>query len=90
MVKINFTEFWLVTDLDGKHVQKANVKEVVADAVYKKASGIKALALAMKIHNGDGEQEYDDDEAKILGNVIEGGLNAMFLRSYNRTIGKEG
>lgn len=90
MARINFEEFGLITDLKGEHTEKVNVKEVVADSIYKGANGVKALDLALKIYKSEGETEYTDDETELLTETVERNFTAMFIRSYRNAVGKEG
>lgn len=87
MAKINFKEFELVTDLAGKHIEKSDLSEPIADAIYKQAAGVKMLDLAMKIFKG--EQEYTDEEVDIITKFVEEHFTGMMIHSWRKAIGKE-
>lgn len=66
MVKINFSSVKLYTDIEKTQVVKSNIRKEVANDLYTKGQGIAFHALALKIYNGEGEQEFTDEEYDII------------------------
>jgi hypothetical protein len=48
-----------------------NIKEQLADNIYKNGQGIAHYALALKIYNSQGECELTDEEYRLLVNYAE-------------------
>ena len=65
-MKLNFKVFPLYQGLDKNNITIVDVTKAVAEGIYNKASGIVAHALALKIYNATGEEEYSDEEIEIL------------------------
>lgn len=66
MVKINLSELKVYTDVGKTNQVTMNVRESIANDLYQKGQGVAFLSLALKIFNGKGEQEFNDDEYNIL------------------------
>ena len=70
MAKINFQQFPVPTGIHrDKHVS-GDIRESIANMLYLNANGIKAHHLAFKIYESEGEQEYTDDEVKLLKEAV--------------------
>ena len=48
-----------------------DVREPFADLIYGNAGGIRAHALALKIYNSDGAEEYAPEEVEVIRGVAE-------------------
>lgn len=66
MKTINFEKLEVHTDIDGQNKQESNVKKDFANLMYQHGKGIEFHALAMKIYNSKGEEEYSEDECKLI------------------------
>ena len=65
-MKINFENVKIYTDITRKNFFEADVKEQIADVLYKHGNGIRAHALALKIYNSKGETDFTPDEVAML------------------------
>lgn len=86
-MKIDFTKFNIYTDISHTKCIEANVKDELANVLYNNGSGIACHALALKIYNTKGEEEYTDEEYNILLNQMQASLTPMFtssLMEYNK------
>jgi len=66
MVKINFKEFEMPTDITKKVMMKGDARESFANLLYTRSTGIKPHALAMKIYQSEGDTDYSDDEVQLI------------------------
>lgn len=66
MKKINFSQVEIYTGVSKTTCFVQDVREAFADAIYSQGVGIKSHALAFKIFNSKGEEEYDDEEVAII------------------------
>lgn len=65
-VKIDFTQVKVYKDITRTESEVIDAKVKVADDLYKNGQGIAFHALALKIYNSKGEEEYTDEEYRIL------------------------
>ena len=86
MTKINFSQFPLKSGISNKNQQILDVRESLADLIYNNINGIAALTLAQKIYNNEGAVEFDDNEIKMLKEVIEQLCTARMIDSFNALI----
>lgn len=70
-MKINFKEFPVKKNMTGKETIGTDIRESFADLIYSNVNGIKALTLAQKIYNSDGEEEYSDNEIALIIDVTD-------------------
>ena len=66
MVKIDFKNFRLFSDIAHKKSKIVDIKEELADAIYSQGTGVVHHALALKIYNSTQETELNDKEVKLL------------------------
>lgn len=66
MTKIDFSKFPCYVDIRKKGKIEMNLKFDFANAMYMRGQGIAMGALAMKIYNAEGEEEYNEQECKII------------------------
>lgn len=66
MVKINFERFPVWADLEHKTQVIRDIKKSIANELYQHGQGIAFHALALKIYNSQGEEEYDEEEYKLI------------------------
>lgn len=66
-MKINFEKVEVFTNLAKTKAAVIDIKEGFADAIYTQGQGIACHALALKIYNSKGEEEYDDKEVQLIG-----------------------
>lgn len=65
-MNINFNKFPCYTSIAKTSTVEINIKEILANTMYMRGSGIATGALAMKIYNSDGELDYDNKECEII------------------------
>lgn len=65
-MKIDFEKLPCYTSVRKDEKVEVNVKFELANLLYTTGSGISYGALAIKIYNSKGEEEYNEDECKIL------------------------
>lgn len=66
MKKINFRNVVVYTDIQQTKKLVVDMHVDFANIIYQQGSGIQAHALAMKIYNSEGEEEYNDEECKLI------------------------
>lgn len=66
MKKIDFSKMEICTGISHELCVVRDIREDFADTMFKNMIGLPALALALKIYNSNGEEEYDDKEVKII------------------------
>lgn len=71
MNKLNFQHFKVYASISHKASQTMDVRETFADMIYNNVNGIRAHALAMKIYKSDGENEYSEEEVKLIQAVAD-------------------
>ena len=71
MVKLNFQQFSVPTGISRKKRQTGDARESFANMLYLNVNGIRAHALAMKIYNSEGEENYSTEEVKLIKEVAE-------------------
>lgn len=86
MKKINFKEFPVKKHMTGKETIGTDIRESFADLIYSNVNGIKALNLAQKIYNSEGETEFDENEIGLMMNVAENLCVAKIIDSLQAII----
>lgn len=71
MIKLNFKQFSVPTGISRKNRQTGDARESFANMLYLNVNGIRAHALAMKIYNSEGEENYSPEEVKLIKEVAE-------------------
>lgn len=66
MVKINFEDFGIYTDIERKTMVRLDMKKKIANDLYNHGQGIDFHALALKIYNSHGEIELSGEEYGLL------------------------
>ena len=61
-MKLNFKKFPLFQGIDKSNILITDVSKAIADGLYNTVQGIAAHALALKIYNTIGEEEYSNEE----------------------------
>lgn len=67
-MRLNFKQFILFQGIDKKNALLTDVSKAIADGLYNTIQGIASHALALKIYNATGEEEYSDEEIEMLRN----------------------
>ena len=65
-VKLNFEQLPCYVDIRKEAKMPVNVKFPFADTMYRYGHGVAMGALAMKIYNSKGEEEYNDQECQMI------------------------
>lgn len=84
-MKLNFKHFLLFQGVDRKTFIQTDVSRAIADTLYNQAQGIAAHALALKIYNTQGEEEYSDEEINILKTMAQN-CTPAFIDSFEEFI----
>ena len=71
MIKLNFKQFSIPTGISRKNRQTGDARESFANMLYLNVNGIRAHALAMKIYNSEGEENYSPEEVQLIKEVAE-------------------
>lgn len=66
MVRINFSDLTVYTDISKTVCVRQDMRTELANDLYTRGQGIAFHALALKIYNGKGEQEFTDEEYDLL------------------------
>lgn len=86
MVKIDFQNMRVYTDIRRAASQTVDTREQFADMIYRNASGIRAHALAMKIYGSSGETDYTPEEVELIRGVAEQLCLPGFIDGLNEQI----
>lgn len=86
IMKINFENVKIYTDITRKNFFEADVKEQIADVIYKHGNGIRAHALALKIYNSKGETEFTDDEVLMISQAAENFCTPNFIDAIHEIL----
>lgn len=66
MKKINFKAVEVCLDIQGDNKTTQDVSKDFSNLIYQYGKGIESHALALKIYNSKGEEEYSEDECSII------------------------
>lgn len=86
MTKINFKQFKLFLDIAHEKSNVIDVRKEVADSIYKNASGVAYLDLALRIYKSDGEIEFTDEEYALLEEFFTKNGTVMFIDSLRAQV----
>lgn len=87
MVKINFEDVGIYTDIEHKTMVRLDMRKKIANDLYNHGQGIAFHALALKIYNSQGEIELSEEEYNLLMDYVrQMGTPAAIdaLESYNK------
>lgn len=82
MIKIDFTNITVYTDIAKTKAVVKDLKEEVANDLYMHGQGIAFHALALKIYNSQGEVELDDKEYQLLMNYANQMCTPMIIDAF--------
>lgn len=66
MAKIDFSKFPCYTDIRRENKREFDLKYDLSNQMYLNGTGVAMGALAMKIYNSQGEEEYNEQECKLI------------------------
>lgn len=78
-MKIDFTKIEVYADIDSKICIVRDIKNEFANAIYTNIPGLPAHALAYKIYNSNGEEEYTEDECMLISRCAELVLTPAYI-----------
>ena len=84
MKKIDFTQVEIYTGIAKKACIVQDIREAFADALYSQSVGLKSHALALKIFNSTGAEEYSDEEITIIRNFAEQCCSPSLIDAINK------
>ena len=70
-MKINLERIEVYADLAKSRSTVVDMRDLIANIIYEKGSGLACSVLAHKIYEHRGEMEFDEEEVKILRAVAE-------------------
>ena len=65
-MQIDFTKIAVPMDIAKTSFQVVDIREEFANVIYMRGSGVGCHALALKIYNSKGEEDYNDKEIGII------------------------
>lgn len=85
MTNMNFKEFKMYADI--KHSKKlvVDVREQLADLIYKQSRGVVAHNLAFRILNAEGDIEMNSAENDVITSVLNL-CTPQFQDSFNHNV----
>ena len=87
MTKIDFSKLPCWVDIRKAAKMELDVRYEFSNAMYLRGNGIEMAALAMKIYNSKGEEEYTPQECAIIKEFAKV-LSPMFSDSINEILEK--
>lgn len=81
-MKIDFTDIGIPAGIDKAELIRADVRLDFANVVYKMGTGIEARALALKIYNAAGPEEFTERECDLIRGFAEK-CNPAFIDAIN-------
>ena len=81
-----FLMFPVKKNMSGTETTNTDIREAFADLIYSNVNGIKALTLAQKIYNSDGEIEFEDSEIEIIKTIADNLCIAKIVDSMHAII----
>ena len=88
-MKLNFKQFSVPTGISRKSCQTGDARESFANMIYMNVNGIRAHALAMKIYNSEGEENYSPDEVRLRKEVAEKLCAPNFIDGLNEQLNNQ-
>ena len=70
-MKIDFTDISIPTGIDKREQVRTDVRRDFANVVYRMGTGIEAHALALKIYNATGPEDFTDRECALIREFAE-------------------
>lgn len=89
-MKLNFKQFTVPTGISGKVSKTGDARESFADLIYLNMNGIRAHALALKIYQSEGMEEYDSDEVSLITRISEKFCTPAFIDGLRAQIREGG
>lgn len=87
MIKINFSKIEIPVGIKGETFIVQDLREDFADVIYGHCVGIAAHALALKIYKSEGEEEYDENEVKMIRFASEEYTSPSIIDALSKLIG---
>ena len=89
MIKLNFQEFSIFTDITRKNKRVGDARESFANQNYLNVSGVRAHALAMKIYQSEGDTMYSPEEVKLIRDVANKFCLPYFIDGLNEQLNNQ-
>ena len=81
-MKIDFTDISIPTGIDKREQVRTDVRRDFANVIYRLGTGIEAHALALKIYNADGPEDFTDQECVLISRFA-GQCSPAFIDAMN-------
>ena len=88
MVKLNFEKMPCYVDIRRQAKMELDIKFDFSNAMYKKGAGIAVGALALKIYNSCGDEEYNEQECRMILDFASS-MNPFIRDSIKEAIEKQ-
>ncbi len=88
MKKIDFTHFTMFDDISQKSTHEENIRENIADLMYKNTSGIHAHDLALRIYRTEGPISMTDKDLSVMDEFLQN-ATPIFIDSYKANLIEE-
>ena len=85
-MKIDFIRLRIYPGIDRQRSVEMDVRKDFADLIYQKGKGVAAHALALKIYNSAGGEEYGEEEVLQIRNYAESFVTPMFIDAVNEAV----
>ena len=89
-MKLNFEQFTVPMGISGRKSRTGDARESIADLIYLNVNGIRAHALAMKIYNSEGAEEYDRAEVSLIKRIADEYCTPAFIDGLRAQIQEGG
>lgn len=91
-MKLNLESIEVYTSIDKQACQVVNARKEIANLVYNRGNGLglKGVALATKMWNGDENTEYTEDELKIVQHLVTENCAPCFIEAVAAVIDGKG
>ena len=87
-IKINFERIEIFQDVAHTQCTVQNVKTDFANILYNYGHGIQCHALALKIYNSKGDEEYTEEECQLIKQYSEM-CNPAFIEAISTILNKQ-
>lgn len=78
-MNIDFSKIEVFVDLTKETCIVQDIKNEFANAIYTNIAGLPAHALAYKIYNSKGVEDYSDDECRLISKCAELVLTPAYI-----------
>lgn len=87
-MKIDLESVEVYTSIDKSTCQVVNARKEIANLVYNRGNGLglRGIALATKMWNGGKDIEYEEDEIKIIQDLVTQFCAPCFIEAVGKIL----